>query len=93
MNDHPISRLGFVSNPDVEAILVETETLDAASFCLDGETLEVFGKNGRVTARGNPGLYCLKFLKGRSNVRIAQLTLSPNRAYQVIPRRMNAAQA
>lgn len=91
MTGHSVSRLGFVSNPDVEAILVDTQSLDAASFRTIGDTLEVFGKDGRVTARGNPGLYCLKLLMGRSEVRIARLTLSPNRTYKVIPRQPTGA--
>ena len=88
MSHHPISRLGFISNPDVEAILVDTEVLDAASFRLAGNTLEVLGKGGRVTARGNPGLYALKLLTGRSEVRIARLTLSADRIYTIIKRQV-----
>jgi hypothetical protein len=88
MSGQIISRLAFVSKLDVEAILVDTEVLDAKAFRLNADMVEILGENGQVTARGNPGLYAIKLLQGRSGVRIARLTLSSKRTYEVIPKRL-----
>ncbi|TLX16168.1 hypothetical protein [Rhizobium sp. MHM7A] len=93
MSAKPVSRLAFVSNPDVEAILVETEVLDADAFQLTFDLVEIVSKDGTITARGDPGIYGRKLLEGRSEIRIASLPMSFRRTYEIIPKRLSSTQA